>query len=117
MFQAGSRRPLLAPLVKEYADAAREESETMRSDHVIFAVWPRFVAAGEQLQSYRPGSTMGDEVDERRVADELRLIRDGRNLISYLSGARVPMPKSTDEYIDRCEKFKSWRDMPLAAGS
>lgn len=109
----------LVEYVREYAAAAKEESETMRSDHVIFTVWPRFVAAGERLVAFRPQgrAKQGSVLAKLRQAEELRLIRDGRNLISYLSGARVPMPKSTREYIERCEAFKAQREMPLASGS
>jgi hypothetical protein len=104
--------------VYEYAAAAKEEAETMRSDKVIFHVWPRFVAAGERLVGYRPKRTGQTSVISRqREIEEQRLIGDARNLISYLSGARVPMPKSTDDFIERCAAFKAWHDIPLAAGS
>ena len=33
------------------------------------------------------------------------LIRQGRDLIFYLARARTPMPKSTREYIQRCEAY------------
>ena len=36
---------------------------------------------------------------------ELLLIRNGRDLIFYIARARTPMPKSTREYIERCEVF------------
>jgi len=104
--------------IYEYAAAAKAEAETMRSDKVIFQVWPRFVAAGEGLVGYRPERAPQPSVISRqREIEEQRLIRDGRNLVSYLSGARVPMPKSTDDFVQRCNEFKAWHDIPLAAGS
>jgi hypothetical protein len=104
--------------VYEYAAAAKAEAETMRSDQVIFHVWPRFVAAGEGLVGYRPKRTAQTSVISRqREIEEQRLISDARNLISYLSGARVPMPKSTGDFIERCAAFKAWHEIPLAAGS
>ncbi len=104
--------------VYEYAASAREESETMRSDNVIFQVWPRFVAAGERLVDFRPKRPPQNSVVARqRELEEQRLILAARNLISYLSGARVPMPKSTQDFVERCEAFKAWHDVPLAAGS
>ena len=107
-----------AECVHEYAAAAKAEAETMRRDKVIFRVWPRFVAAGERLVAYRPKRPPQNAViSKQREIEEQRLINDARNLISYLSGARVPMPKSTSHFIERCEAFKAWHDIPLAAGS
>ncbi len=107
-----------ADAVFEYAASAKAEAETMRSDKVIFQVWPRFVAAGERMVDYRPNRPERNTlISKQRELEEQRLISDGRNLISYLSGARVPMPKSTDVYIERCTAFKAWHDIPLAAGS
>ena len=34
------------------------------------------------------------------------LLRDGTDLIGFIVRARVPMPKSTREYIDRCQQFR-----------
>ncbi|MDH3715922.1 MAG: hypothetical protein OET44_18980 [Gammaproteobacteria bacterium] len=104
--------------VYEYAASAKEEAETMRSDKVIFHVWPRFVASGERLVGYRPKrAAQTSVISKQREIEEQRLISDARNLISYLSGARVPMPKSTHDFIERCAAFKAWHDIPLAAGS
>ncbi|MCP5150885.1 MAG: hypothetical protein H6983_21335 [Ectothiorhodospiraceae bacterium] len=110
---AGRLRALLAsergfagidPLIREFADAAKLESETMRSDPVIFVVWPRFVAAGEALVAFRPSLAPGaPEHLRRRAEGMLALLRDGKDLLTYLSGARVPMPKSTREYLERCD--------------
>ena len=35
------------PLVRAFAQAAKEETETMRTDPATFDVWPEFVACGE----------------------------------------------------------------------
>jgi hypothetical protein len=42
-------------LIVEYATAARQTAETMKKDPVIFRVWPKFVALGEQLDAFKPG--------------------------------------------------------------
>ena len=45
----------------------------------------------------------------------MQLIADGNELITYISGARVPMPKSTSEYLSRCDVYEArQRGMPLA---
>lgn len=44
-----------------------------------------------------------------------QLINDGNDLLMYLSGARVPMPKSTTEYLARCDAYEAERrGLPLA---
>ena len=83
-------------LIVEYATAARQTAETMKKDPVIFRVWPKFVALGEQLDAFKPG--LSDEADQMlrmRVAYGRDLMQEGRRLISYIAGARVSMPKSS----------------------
>ena len=102
-------RPLFADireLIVDYATAARQTAETMKKDPVIFRVWPNFVALGEQLDAYKP-ELPGDaeQILRMRVAFGRDLIQEGRRLISYIASARVPMPKSTQEYIDKCQRY------------
>jgi hypothetical protein len=41
------------------------------------------------------------------------LIESGKNLISYITRARVPMPKSTQELLERCTSFRAfWSLLP-----
>lgn len=97
----------IAPLLEELAAAAKLESETMKSDPVIFRVWPRFVAACEAVTEFRPVLPTGVSADRLRYAeDALRLIHDGKRVIEYLAGARVPMPKTTASYHGRCDAFR-----------
>lgn len=98
----------LAPRLRELAAAAKLESETMKSDPVIFRVWPRFVAAGEQVSDFAPQLPDGAGIEARRRADEaLRLVAEGKKVIEYLAGARVPMPKTTANYHRRCDAFRA----------
>jgi len=98
----------LGPRLSELAAAAKLESETMKSDPVIFQVWPRFVAACEGVSEFRPNMDSPLSVEHRRYIDEaLRLICDGSRVIEYLAGARVPMPKTTANYHERCERFRA----------
>jgi hypothetical protein len=93
--------------LRELAAAAKLESETMKSDPVIFQVWPRFVAACEGVSDFRPALESPLGVERQRYIDEaLRLISDGRRVIEYLAGARVPMPKTTANFHARCERFR-----------
>ncbi len=97
----------VVPLLEELCDAAKREAETMRSDEVIFEVWPRYVAASDAIGEYQPDvddAGMSD-TDFRRVYDGLQLLREGKNVITYLSGARVPMPKTTADFLARCDEY------------
>ena len=96
----------LKDLVVEYAVAARQAAETMKKDPRIFQVWPNFVALGELLEAFKP--EVPDDADQMlrmRIAYGRDLIQEGRRLISYIAGARVPMPLSTAGYFKKCERF------------
>ena len=93
-------------LIMAYASAARQIAETMKKDPAIFRVWPNFVALGEQLDAFKP--ELPDDADQMlrmRVAYGRDLIQEGRRLISYIASARVPMPKSSQVYIDKCRRY------------
>jgi len=97
------------PLLDELCDAAKREAETMRSDEAIFQVWPRYVAASDAINDYQPAvrdSELSD-AEFRRVYDGLQLLRQGKEVITYLSGARVPMPKTTAEFLARCDEYQA----------
>jgi hypothetical protein len=99
----------VVPLLKELCDAAKREAETMRSDEAIFEVWPRYVAAADAINEYQPGvddSELSD-AEFRRVYDGLQLLREGKDVITYLSGARVPMPKTTAEFLAKCDDYQA----------
>ncbi len=100
----------IAPVVREFARAARLKSETLRTDQDIFDVWPMFVTAGERLSAFAPapGAGRSARLSGRRahsIADGRQLIDAGRDLIFYLVRARTPMPKSTREYIERVDFY------------
>ncbi|UCH38441.1 MAG: hypothetical protein JSU67_09640 [Gammaproteobacteria bacterium] len=110
MIEVFCSSPLFADikdLIVDYAAAARQTAETMKKDPVIFRVWPNFVALGEQLDAFKP--VLPDDADQMmrmRVAYGRDLIQEGRRLIGYIAGARVPMPNSTQGYIDKCKRYK-----------
>ena len=87
-------------LVAEFSKAAKQECETMRRDPDIFQVWPRYVAAGEALLGFEPQRRSRDNDDVQRSMHE------GKRLVGYISGARVPMPKSTAEFIAQCDRLR-----------
>ena len=102
------------PLVRAFARAAKDETETMRTDVAIFHVWPEFVACEERLLDFRPPPPIPNDEDvQRQIEDGLRLLREGANLLTYLAGARVPMPKSTREFLDLCRRYQERRPLGL----
>ncbi|MDR2209558.1 MAG: hypothetical protein LBE22_11385 [Azoarcus sp.] len=95
------------PIIRRFTDEAKNKCETLRTDADIFDVWSRFVVASEQLGAYAPSMpAQPDAPLMRHVADGIRLIKQGRALITYLSRARVTMPRSTKEYLERCEDYQ-----------
>jgi hypothetical protein len=95
-------------IVVEFAEAGKVKTETLRTDPELFDVWATFVASGEQLTAFEPRLAVEPSPRaQQELADARQLIRAGKDLITYITRARVPMPKSTREYIDRCDAFRS----------
>lgn len=97
-------------VIREFSHAAKLKCETLRTDPVIFEVWPTFVVAGERLMlicpTERPSGSCSAcwEVDEGG-----RLLKEGAALITHIARARVPMPKSTRSFMDRCSAYVGCR--------
>jgi hypothetical protein len=94
-------------LIREFTEAAKLKCETLRTDPVIFEVWPSFVVAGERLlRQAAPAEKGGGSCTACWEADEgSRLLKDGTDLITHIARARVPMPKSTQAFVDRCRAY------------
>lgn len=111
MAEAFCRLPMfpgLEPLIREFAAAAKRKIETLRTDPQIFDVWAEFVTAGERLVGYAPVLPPSPDLADLRVAEIGRkLIANGRDLIFYITRARVAMPKSTREFVARCRLYAS----------
>ena len=107
------------PLVFDFARIAKIKCETLRTDPDIFDVWSDFVVAAEELAAFSPAPSHSLNADARQLAsDGQRLLLQGRDLVSYITRARVPMPKSTRDFIERCETFSARAHMqgqPLLA--
>lgn len=99
----------IAPAIADFARAARIKTETLRTDPNIFDVWAELVTAGERLANHAPHPTVSPR---HNIADGLQMIRNGRDLVFYITRARTPMPKSTREYIARCENYLLTGQLP-----
>ncbi len=96
----------ITPHVMAFAEAAKVKTETLRTDPDIFDVWTSFVTASERMYNHFNANAMPDNSEAQHlVADGRHLIQQGRDLISYITRARTPMPKSTQEYIERCQAY------------
>lgn len=114
----------VAPLVSAFAAASRRKCETLHTDVDIFEVWASFVAAGEELVAFTPRLGAGATDAERAAATEgLSLVRAARDVIFSVTRARVPMPKTTRTFCERCTAHRGrWsgnalRPVPVTAAS
>ncbi len=98
------------PYIQNYARAAKLQIEIIKHDKDLFKVWPLFIASREMVEQYAETLPATSDLQKQRHIDQgVKLITAGTQLITYLSGARVPMPKSTDEFLEQCLYFdKNW---------
>ena len=97
----------IATRIDELAEAARRKCEILRTDPVVFDVWPAYVVTSERLRNIEPLlPTVPNALDIQEAVEGSRLLRDGTDLISNIVRARVPMPKSTSGFIARCHQFR-----------
>jgi hypothetical protein len=96
----------IAPRVHNFTEAAKRKCEILRTDPAIFEVWPAFVVAAEHLAKIEPRLPPAPSRAEIREAQAgSRLIQDGTSLVTHIVRARVIMPVTTREYLDRCQQF------------
>ncbi len=95
-------------LVDDFIHIAKQECQIFRSDPNYYRVWPEFVADGEKLREYF--ATIPADANselERHIKRGTRLLRDGKNLITWIANIRVPMPASTQRFLKKCEKYRT----------
>ena len=99
-------------LVDDFIRIAKKECQIFRSDANYYRVWPQFVADGEQLLEYMAViPPRADAELERHIKRGTRLLRAGKNLITWIASVRVPMPSSTRGFLDKCEKYRAAAEM------
>jgi hypothetical protein len=103
-------------LIRALSEIAKSEMELFRSDPLMFRVWPAMVSAGEAIELFRPNiAGDADQAQRLRVAAGRRLLINGKNILFYLAGARVPMPKTTRQYFAHLTMYTQGRiDMTIA---
>ncbi len=95
----------LAEKVTAYCRAAKLESETIKTDPAIFRVWPDFVVTGDNLWDFEPVRRVAGD-NHAMVEQGVKLVREGKRLIEWIAFARVPMPKTTENFFKRCVNFR-----------
>ncbi len=96
----------IEPIIRGFADTARIKVETLRTDYDIFDIWAEMVTAGERLANFRPVLTDSANAHQQRAASfGTQLICNGRDLVFHITRARVAMPKSTREFVSRCDIY------------
>jgi len=93
----------LAPVIDEFLVAAKLKTETLRTDPGVFDVWSSFVVASETLSGFQPVLPAGAAAEAQACGQFCELLQAGAQLVSSMARARVPMPKSTRAFIERCE--------------
>lgn len=97
----------VTPLVDDLVHCAKVKCETLQTDAEIFDVWTSFVVATERLSGFVPSGMDEASVSEReRFGKALVLVRACRELVTDITRARVPMPKSTRDLIARLHAFR-----------
>lgn len=94
------------PLLEEFREVSKTEIETMRRDEAIYEVWPRYVVAKEKIMNFKPCGLNSREDRIRYWEDGLRLLHMGKDVISYMSGVRVPMPLTAANYMANCDRYE-----------
>ena len=108
----------IAPLIEEFAKAAKLKCETLRTDADVFEVWASFVVASERLAAFEARVAATASAAEQPVVEEgLRLLKRGRELVLCVARARVPMPKSTRELLNVLSEYQSESAAPRRSQS
>ena len=105
----------IEPLIRDYSNTAKLKMENLRTDADVFDVWARLVTVGDRLANFTPfpqAVAAQDTAPHFVAGDGMQLIRFGRDLIFYIARARTPMPKSTREFIARCETYRTAGSLP-----
>ena len=94
----------LTPVVDDFVRTAKLKTETLRTDPEVFEVWSSFVVASETLCGFQPIALGGPGAADPSACSQFSaLLREGAAIVSSMARARVPMPKTTGAFLDRCE--------------
>ncbi len=94
------------PKISVLADCCKQVTETMRSDPAMFEIWPHYVSIADELRGFRAKTREGASNAERAMARRGKeLILAGVDLMNDMANMRIPLPKTTQVFIHKCETF------------
>jgi hypothetical protein len=98
--------PGIPEQIRELKDSALMAIETMRSDPEIIKIWPRLIGAKDKLEAFQPVIADGAPQRDHSMAKRgLQLLMDGSALLVDICSLRIPKPRSTETFIERCQDF------------
>ena len=93
--------------LRELQESAKQAAQTLRSDIDIIEIWPRFVGVADRLYDFKPVVPPGSPQRIQTMAKRgKQLIKMGTDLIGDISSLRISKPKTTEEFMQRCEKYR-----------
>ena len=96
----------VVPKINELADCCKQVTETMRSDPAMIEIWPHYVSIAEELRAFKARSREGATNAERAMARRGKeLILAGVDLMNDMANMRIPLPRTTKDFIYKCETF------------
>ncbi len=105
----------LCERIEALADSCKHVCETLRSDPVMLELWPRFVCAADSLKAFRPHFGADVSSAQRALGRRGReLVQSGTALIIDMSNMRIPLPRSTRDFLQRCDEFQKKYQRRLA---
>ncbi len=104
------------PLVRSLTRAAKVKCETLGTDPDVFDVWPSFVVAAEQVATFEADPARARTIAEKQaVAQGMRLLLRGKELMSDVARARVSMRKTLGRLLDDLDDFRRSLGTPRRA--
>jgi len=96
----------LVPDIKDLGESAKLAAETLRSDSRNIEIWPKFVGASDKIAAAKPALSKEQRKKYQALGERgMKLLQDGATLIINHANSRMPMPKTTKEFLDRCDNF------------
>ncbi len=106
VFSAATIFNEVVPKINELAECCKQVTETMRSDPAMFEIWPHYVSVADELRDYRPNSHNNEGNVERAMGKRGKeLILLGVELMNDMANMRIPLPRTTQKFINKCETF------------
>lgn len=103
----------IEPFLRDFSRDAKVRCETLHTDDDIFEIWTSFVVSAEKLSRFGPelGEGAFSRVREE-AAKGMHLLREGMDIVTHITRARVPMPKTTAAFLERCKHFRGATSAP-----